>query len=94
MLQLTAEADGSPWAVFGDTTNGTSGFRFRFPRLAAPDAEGRTTIDFDRALLPPRAFADHLICRFPPPGRPPDATVAAGSGTRSEGLAKSWPTHG
>ncbi len=48
--------------------HGDSSYRFRFLRPAAPDAEGRTTVDFDRAVLPPCAFADHFICPFPPPG--------------------------
>ncbi|SNX57351.1 hypothetical protein SAMN06272735_1818 [Streptomyces sp. TLI_55] len=77
-LQVTVEADGSLWAVFGDTTNGTSSFRFRFLRPAAPDAEGRTMVDFNRALLPPCAFADHFICPFPPPGNTLDVAVEAG----------------
>ncbi|MFI9829897.1 DUF1684 domain-containing protein [Streptomyces sp. NPDC051913] len=77
-LQVTVEADGSLWAVFGDTTSGTSSFRFRFLRPAAPDAEGRTTVDLNRALLPPCAFADHFICPFPPPGNTLDTAIEAG----------------
>ncbi|MFE0173896.1 DUF1684 domain-containing protein [Streptomyces sp. NPDC059002] len=90
-LQVTVEADvpqalGSArageapllWAVFADTTSGTSSYRFRFLRPAAPDAEGRTTVDFNRALLPPCAFADHFLCPFPPPGNTLGTEIAAG----------------
>ncbi len=77
-LQVSVEADGSLWAVFADATSGVSSYRFRFLRPAAPDAEGRTTVDFNRALLPPCAFADHFICPFPPPGNTLATEIAAG----------------
>ncbi|TGB11051.1 DUF1684 domain-containing protein [Streptomyces sp. MZ04] len=68
----------SLWAVFADTSSGVSSYRFRFLRPAAPDADGRTTVDFNRALLPPCAFADHFICPFPPPGNTLTVEIAAG----------------
>ncbi|MYU22755.1 DUF1684 domain-containing protein [Streptomyces sp. SID8352] len=77
-LQVSVEADGSLWAVFADGTSGESSYRFRFLRPAAPDARGRTTVDFNRALLPPCAFADHFVCPFPPPGNTLGAPVEAG----------------
>ncbi|WP_077799548.1 DUF1684 domain-containing protein [Streptomyces sp. JHA26] len=77
-LQVTVEEDGSLWAVFADATSGSTSHRFRFLRPGAPDAEGRTTVDFNRALLPPCAFADHFICPFPPPGNTPAAGIEAG----------------
>lgn len=77
-LQVAVQGDGSLWAVFGDVTGGESSYRFRFLRPAAPDSEGRTTVDFNRALLPPCAFADHFICPFPPPGNTLGVAVAAG----------------
>ncbi|MBM7171291.1 DUF1684 domain-containing protein [Streptomyces sp. G44] len=77
-LQVSVEADGSLWAVFADATSGVSSYRFRFLRPAAPDAEGRTTVDFNRALLPPCAFTDHFICPFPPPGNSLTTEIAAG----------------
>ncbi|WP_225822188.1 DUF1684 domain-containing protein [Streptomyces naphthomycinicus] len=66
------------WAVFADATSGDTSFRFRFLFTAAPDAEGRTTLDFNRAQLPPCAFADHFICPFPPPGNTLDVAIEAG----------------
>ncbi|MFD8154607.1 DUF1684 domain-containing protein [Streptomyces sp. NPDC059720] len=77
-LQVTVQQDGSLWAVFADATSGNGSYRFRFLRPGAPDAEGRTTVDFNRALLPPCAFADHFVCPFPPPGNTLDVAIAAG----------------
>ena len=80
-LQVAQQEDGSLWAVFADATSGTSSYRFRFLYPAAPDAEGRTTVDLNRAQLPPCAFADHFICPFPPPGNTLDVAVEAGERT-------------
>ncbi|MFI8950572.1 DUF1684 domain-containing protein [Streptomyces sp. NPDC053750] len=77
-LQVSVEDDGSLWGVFADATSGSTSYRFRFLRPAAPDAEGRTTVDFNRALLPPCAFADHFVCPFPPPGNTLAARIEAG----------------
>ncbi|EST21979.1 hypothetical protein M878_35710 [Streptomyces roseochromogenus subsp. oscitans DS 12.976] len=77
-LQVAQQGDGRLWAVFADATSGDSSFRFRFLYPAAPDTEGRTTVDFNRAQLPPCAFADHFICPFPPPGNTLDAAIGAG----------------
>lgn len=80
-LQVSVERDGSLWAVFADATSGDSSYRFRFLRPAAPDAEGRTTVDFNRSVLPPCAFADHFVCPLPPPGNTLSAAVEAGERT-------------
>ncbi|MET9455740.1 DUF1684 domain-containing protein [Streptomyces canus] len=77
-LKAAVRDDGSLWVVFGDTTSDDGSYRFRFLYPSAPDVEGRTTVDFNRALLPPCAFADHFICPFPPPGNTLDVAVAAG----------------
>ncbi|WP_037860590.1 DUF1684 domain-containing protein [Streptomyces sp. NRRL S-340] len=80
-LQAARQPDGGLWAVFADTTSGDSSFRFRFLHPEAPDTEGRTTVDFNRAVLPPCAFADHFICPFPPPGNTLDLAIPAGERT-------------
>ncbi|MFE2943612.1 DUF1684 domain-containing protein [Streptomyces sp. NPDC059255] len=80
-LQVAVEADGSLWAVFADTTSGHGSYRFRFLRPAAPAADGTVTVDFNRTLLPPCAFADHFICPFPPPGNTLPIAVPAGERT-------------
>ncbi|MFD8568558.1 DUF1684 domain-containing protein [Streptomyces sp. NPDC059639] len=77
-LQVARQADGRLWAVFADATSGRGSYRFRFLHPAAPDADGRTTVDLNRATLPPCAFADHFICPFPPPGNTLTVDVAAG----------------
>ncbi|MEU2425524.1 DUF1684 domain-containing protein [Streptomyces sp. NPDC007851] len=77
-LQVAQQADGRLWAVFADSTSGHSSFRFRFLYSAAPAADGSTTVDLNRAQLPPCAFADHFICPFPPPGNTLDVAVEAG----------------
>ncbi|WP_406860014.1 DUF1684 domain-containing protein [Streptomyces sp. HUAS MG47] len=77
-LQVAVEDDGSLWAVFADGTSGESSYRFRFLRPDAPAEDGSVTVDFNRALLPPCAFADHFICPFPPPGNTLSVPVPAG----------------
>jgi uncharacterized protein len=63
-------------AVFSDTSEGT--YRFRFLDLPAPDADGNTLADFNRAYLPPCAFSEHYLCPFPPPGNSLRFAVDAG----------------
>lgn len=81
-LQVAVEDDGSLWAVFADATSGDSTYRFRFLRPPAPAADSTVTVDFNRALLPPCAFADHFICPFPPPGNTLPVPVPAGERNR------------
>ncbi|MFD7030523.1 DUF1684 domain-containing protein [Streptomyces sp. NPDC059917] len=81
------EDDGSLWAVFGDATGGRSSYRFRFLRPGVPAADGSVTVDLNRALLPPCAFADHFICPFPPPGNTLSFEVAAGERRLESALA-------
>ncbi|MFL6113996.1 MAG: DUF1684 domain-containing protein [Catenulispora sp.] len=64
--------------VFGDTTNGRTTFGFRRLTLPAPDADGTTVIDFNRAWLPPCAFSDHFICPLPPVGNRLAVAIEAG----------------
>lgn len=80
-LQVAVEENGSLWAVFADTTSGTSSFRFRFLRPPAPAPDGRVSVDFNRVLLPPCAFAEHFICPFPPPGNTLPIAITAGERT-------------
>lgn len=77
-LQVAEQADGRLWAVFADATGGVSSYRFRFLYSAVPGADGSTTVDFNRAQLPPCAFADHFICPFPPPGNRLNLAVESG----------------
>ncbi|MFG2225858.1 DUF1684 domain-containing protein [Streptomyces sp. NPDC048644] len=84
-LQVAVEGDGSLWAVLADATSGTDSYRFRFLRPPAPAADGSVTVDLNRVLLPPCAFADHFICPFPPPGNTLPIALRAGERNRSAG---------
>ncbi|MFG3499390.1 DUF1684 domain-containing protein [Streptomyces sp. NPDC047928] len=77
-LRVAVEEDGSLWAVFADATSGHGSYRFRFLRPTPPAPTGTVTVDFNRTLLPPCAFADHFICPFPPPGNTLPVAVPAG----------------
>ncbi len=89
-LRVAIEPDGSLWAVFADATSQDTGqdtgegtgedgsYRFRFLRPSVPATDGSVTVDFNYALLPPCAFADHFICPFPPPGNTLPVGVPAG----------------
>ncbi|MGQ4599166.1 DUF1684 domain-containing protein [Nocardia sp. R6R-6] len=63
----TTTSVGDVQITFADTTNGRETARFRFLTVAAPDDSGRVTVDFNRAYLPPCAFAAHYLCPLPPP---------------------------
>ncbi|MET7734062.1 DUF1684 domain-containing protein [Streptomyces sp. NPDC005402] len=78
---------GSRWAVFGDTASGVGRRRFRFAYPSAPDADGRTSVGFDRTPPTPRAFADHCVCRFSPPGNPLGGAVETGEWDVVRGVA-------
>lgn len=77
-LTVSRADNGRLSGVIADATSGTDTYRFRFITLPAPDADGHTVLDFNRAYLPPCAFADHFICPFPPPGNRLDFAVEAG----------------
>ncbi|MFG2136950.1 DUF1684 domain-containing protein [Streptomyces sp. NPDC048650] len=81
-LQVAVEDDGSLWAVLADATSGTESHRFRFLRSPAPAADGTVTVDLNRTLLPPCAFADHFLCPFPPPGNTLPFALRAGEQRR------------
>jgi uncharacterized protein (DUF1684 family) len=77
--------------VFSDTTSGDKTYRFRFLRLRAEeggsggdgDGDGPQPIevDFNRAYLPPCAFADFYLCPMPAPQNRLPAPVTAGEKT-------------
>jgi uncharacterized protein len=64
--------------VFRDATGEDDAYAFRFLRPALPDEQGSTTLDFNRAFLPPCAFSDHYVCPMPPRGNALDVAVTAG----------------
>ncbi|MFJ8674536.1 DUF1684 domain-containing protein [Streptomyces sp. NPDC093589] len=84
-LQVAVEDDGSLWAVLADATSGKDSYRFRFLRPPAPAEDGTVTVDLNRTLLPPCAFADHFLCPFPPPGNTLPFALRAGELSRLDG---------
>ncbi len=77
-LSVTVQEDGRLWAVLADGTSGKTTFRFRFLYAPAPAADGSLTLDLNRTVLPPCAFADSFICPFPPPGNTLPFALEAG----------------
>ncbi|HEY3871984.1 MAG TPA: DUF1684 domain-containing protein [Actinocrinis sp.] len=77
-LAVGRNPGGSLQAVFGDAAGGATGHGFRFLTLPAPDADGRTTADFNRAYLPPCAFVEHFVCPYPPAGNRLAVAIEAG----------------
>jgi uncharacterized protein (DUF1684 family) len=72
-------AGGGLWIVFADPTTAESKPFFRFLSTQAPDeTDGSVTLDFNRAFLPPCAFADHYVCPVPPRGNTLELPVRAG----------------
>lgn len=65
---LTVFPDGEGfWALFRDATSGvTTNASARFVDIAAPDADGRVLLDFNRASNLPCAFNDYSTCPVPP----------------------------
>ena len=81
---LLAEASGDGFfVVFGDETNRRAGSEGtygggRFLSVAAPDADGRTAIDFNRAVNPPCSFTPYATCPTPPEANRLPVAVTAG----------------
>ncbi len=67
-MRMTAVDSGDQlWFIFRDLTSGSETYpAARFLYADAPDAEGRTTVDFNRAYNPPCAFNPHTTCPLPP----------------------------
>lgn len=65
-------------AVFGDGTNGSETYGFRFLDMPAADEEGHVVVDFNRSYLPPCAFTDFYVCPLPPAGNRLARPIRAG----------------
>jgi uncharacterized protein (DUF1684 family) len=78
LVALDDTGDGRLFLVFGDRTNGREtygGGRFLY---TDPPANGRVTIDFNRAYNPPCVFTPWATCPLPPPGNRLPLAVEAG----------------
>lgn len=67
------------FVVFGDATNGKETYGGgRFLSVAKPGADGRTTVDFNRAYNPPCAFTPYATCPLPPAANKLPVAIEAG----------------
>ncbi len=65
--------------IFADTTSGHETYGSgRFLTVSAPDASGKTAIDFNRAYNPPCAFTPFATCPLPPAGNRLAIPITAG----------------
>ena len=77
---------GELWLVFGDATNGHETYGGgRFLYTGAPDANGRVTVDFNRAYNPPCVFSRFATCPLPWPANRLPIRVEAGE--------RNWDSH-
>ncbi len=78
-LVATGDPAAGLFVIFGDATNGMATYGGgRFLSVPAPDSDGTTTIDFNRAYNPPCAFSPYTTCPMPPAGNVLDFAVTAG----------------
>lgn len=71
--------DGSLFLVFADATNGAGTYGGgRFLDIAAPDAAGDVTLDFNRAYNPACAFTRFATCPMPPAANRVACPIEAG----------------
>ena len=70
---------GELWLVFGDATNGPETYGGgRYLYTDAPDADGRVTVDFNRAYNPPCVFTPYATCSLPWPANRLSIRIEAG----------------
>lgn len=61
------ESEGKLFVIFGDKTNKKETYGAgRFVYAALPDADGFTTLDFNKSINPPCAFTPYATCPLPP----------------------------
>lgn len=77
-LEAALTDGGGLWIVFADPTTAQSKPFFRFLKVGGVRQDGGLTLDFNRAYLPPCAFADHYVCPLPPRGNTLEVPVRAG----------------
>ena len=78
MVAVT-ENDTEFWFIFRDLTSGDTTYpAARFLYTPRPDANGKVTLDFNRAENPPCAFNAYATCPLPPPDNRLQVRVEAG----------------
>jgi uncharacterized protein (DUF1684 family) len=66
------------WLIFSDATAPRETYRIRFLYADAPTADGRVTLDFNRAYNPPCAYNPYTTCPVPPPPNRLKVAIPAG----------------
>ena len=78
-LEALDGGDGGLFLVLADRTSGHGSYPAgRFLDTAAPDAQGKVWLDFNRAYNPPCAFTAYATCPLPPPENRLDLAITAG----------------
>lgn len=78
-LEALGEPGSALFLVMADRTSGHGSYPAgRFMDAAAPDAQGRVMLDFNRAYNPPCAFTAYATCPLPPPENRLDLAITAG----------------
>lgn len=81
LVAFDGYAPGGFMVLFTDATSGVTTYAAnRSVAVPAPDAEGRTTVDFNRAVNLPCAYTAFATCPLPPAGN--DLPVAVEAGER------------
>lgn len=78
-IEALQGSDGGLFLIFADRTSGHGSYGAgRYLDTAAPDAQGRVRLDFNRAYNPPCAFTPFATCPLPPPENRLDLAIRAG----------------
>ena len=78
-VRLQAASSGRRlWFIFSDALGGRDTYRIRFLYADPPDADGRVTLDFNRAYNPPCAYNPYTTCPVPPPQNRLKVAITAG----------------
>jgi uncharacterized protein (DUF1684 family) len=64
-VNVQRAAEGGLDVSLTDRTRDAERCGFRVVEIPPPDRTGRTLVDFNRAQLPPSAFAEHHLCPLP-----------------------------
>ncbi|MFI7407704.1 DUF1684 domain-containing protein [Streptomyces sp. NPDC049627] len=79
LTAFNGSTSGSLMVLFTDETSGVTTYAAnRSLQIAAPDAEGRVTLDFNRAGNLPCAYTDLATCPLPPAGNRLPVAIEAG----------------
>jgi uncharacterized protein len=79
LTPIAEPGDEQYFVMFADQTNGKETYGSgRFLSVDAPDANGRTVIDFNKAYNPPCAFTPFATCPLPPAENKLSISVLAG----------------